>query len=106
MLPHLPPAVLIASSNGSLQRVLTDIVWLFIVALVARALLSWFPPAQPGTALYNIVHALDRITEPVLRPVRRILPPVRAGGMAIDLSIIVTILVLELVVVDVIIRAL
>jgi hypothetical protein len=34
------------------------------------------------------------------------LPPVRAGGMAIDLSIIVTILVLELVVVDVIIRAL
>jgi len=106
MPPYLPPAVLIASSNGSVQRILTDVVWLFIVALVARALLSWFPPSEPGTGLYNIVHALDRITEPVLRPVRRMLPPVRAGGMAIDLSIIVTILVLELVVVDVIIRAL
>jgi YggT family protein len=101
----ISPAVLIAASNTGLQRILTDIVWIYIVALVARALLSWFP-SEPGTTLYSIVRALDRITEPVLRPVRRLLPPVRAGGMAIDLSIIVTILVLEIVVVNVIIRAL
>jgi YggT family protein len=106
MPPHLPLAVLFASSNSGLQRILTDVVWIYIVALVARALLSWFPPSAPGTALYGIVHALDRVTEPVLRPVRRLLPPIRAGGMAIDLSIIVTILILEIVVVNVIIRAL
>jgi YggT family protein len=98
-------AVLIAASNTGLQRILTDIVWIYIVALVARALLSWFP-SEPGTTLYGIVRALDRITEPVLRPVRRLLPPVRAGGMAIDLSIIITILVLEIVVVNIIIPAL
>jgi YggT family protein len=53
-----------------------------------------------------VVRALDRITEPVLRPIRRLLPPVRAGGMAIDLSLIIAILFLEIVVVNVIIPAL
>ena len=101
----LPLAVLIASGNSSLQSVLRAVVWLLIVALVARALLSWFP-AEPGTGLYGVVRALDRITEPVLRPVRRLLPPVRAGGMAIDLSIIIVILVLEIVVIQIIIPAL
>jgi YggT family protein len=101
----LSPAALIGSSNGSLQRILSAIVWIFIVALVARALMSWFP-AEPGGTVHSIVRALDRFTEPVLRPIRRLLPPVRAGGMAIDLSIIVAILVLEIVVVGIIIPAL
>jgi YggT family protein len=98
-------AVLIASANTDLQRVLNLIVWIFIIALVVRALLSWFP-AEPGTGLYGVVRALDRFTEPVLRPIRRLLPPVRAGGMAIDLSIIIAILVLEIVVIQIIIPAL
>ncbi|MGH9018655.1 MAG: YggT family protein [Acidimicrobiales bacterium] len=99
------PGVLLASGNGTLQRILTDVVWIYIVVLVARALLSWFP-SEPGTALYSAVRVLDRFTEPVLRPVRRLMPPLRAGGMAVDLSIIVTILVLEIVVVQIIIPAL
>jgi YggT family protein len=102
--PVLLPA-LIASANTSLQRVLSTVVWIFIFALIIRALLSWFP-AEPGTQLYGVVRALDRITEPVLRPIRRLLPPVRAGGMAIDLSIIIAILVLEIVVIQILIPAL
>ncbi len=98
-------AVLVATANTDLQRVLYLVVWIFIVALVVRALLSWFP-AEPGTTLYGVVRALDRFTEPVLRPIRRLLPPVRAGGMAIDLSIIIAILVLEIVVVQIVIPAL
>ena len=65
----------------------------------------WFP-AEPGTQLYGVVRALDRVTEPILRPIRRLLPPVRAGGMAIDLSIIIAILLLEIVVINIIIPAL
>jgi YggT family protein len=34
------------------------------------------------------------ITEPVLRPVRRLLPPIRMGGMAMDLSPIIVFIVL------------
>lgn len=72
------------------------ILWAYVVVLFARALLSWFP-VHAGSPLLPVIRVLDRLTEPVLAPIRRILPPVRAGGMAIDLSIIVAIIAVELV---------
>ncbi len=82
----------------SLWSILAYIVELYVVVLIARALLSWLP-ARPGTALYRLVRVLDALTEPVLRPIRRVLPPIRAGGMGIDLSIIIVVIVAQLVVV-------
>jgi YggT family protein len=84
--------VLVAAGTG--LRILTYVVELYVVLLFARALLSWFP-SEPGTTMYSVVRVLDRLTEPLLRPIRRALPPLRAGGMAIDLSIIVAIIGLE-----------
>lgn len=84
------------ASNVALQRGLTILVELYVVVLIARALVSWFP-VHPGTPVYSIVRVLEMLTEPVLRPVRRILPPLRAGGMAIDLSIIVAVIALEVI---------
>jgi YggT family protein len=69
----------------------------YVIVLVARALLSWVP-VRPGSPVTGITRVLDKITEPVLRPVRRILPPIRAGGMGIDLSIIIVIVVAEILV--------
>ena len=79
-------------------RILAFVVEAFVVVLIVRALLSWFP-TRPGSALIPVQRALAVVTEPVLRPIRRILPPVRAGGMAIDLSILVVILVAEIIVI-------
>ena len=79
-------------------NILAYIVEAYVVILIARALLSWLP-ARPGTAFHRVVRVLDAVTEPVLRPIRRILPPIRAGGMGIDLSIIVVVIVAELVVI-------
>lgn len=76
-------------------RIIADILQLFVVILVVRALLSWFPVNSSGFAA--VVRALDSLTEPVLRPVRKLIPPVRMGGMALDLSIIIVILGLELI---------
>jgi YggT family protein len=82
----------------SVLDIIAYIVEAYVFVLIARALLSWIP-ARPGSALYRIVRALDTITEPVLRPIRRVVPPIRAGGMGIDLSIIIVIVVAELVVI-------
>ncbi|HVC15636.1 MAG TPA: YggT family protein [Acidimicrobiales bacterium] len=79
-------------------NILAFVVEAYVLVLIARALLSWLP-ARPGTVLFRVVRALDSITEPVLRPIRRVLPPIRAGGMGIDLSIIVVIVVAEIVVI-------
>ena len=46
-----------------------------------------------------MVQLLDAVTEPVLRPVRRVLPPIGIGGMGIDLSIIIVVIVAQVIVV-------
>ena len=64
--------------------------------MLPMALLSWFR-VQPGTTLARVQMFLYRATEPVLRPVRRVIRPM--GG--IDISFIVVFLVLQYVVVRV-----
>lgn len=54
----------------------------YLLILIARSLVSYLPSARNGRA----GEVLSRLTEPVLAPVRRMLPPVRAGAAAIDLS--------------------
>ncbi|GIK72833.1 MAG: YggT family protein [Caldilinea sp.] len=68
---------------NTLFAILAAVLELYSWVLLARALMSWIPNLDP----YNpIVQFLYQITEPVLEPVRRIIPPL--GGM-IDISIIV-----------------
>lgn len=63
--------------------ILAAVLELYSWVLLARALMSWIPNLDP----YNpVVQFLYQITEPVLEPVRRLIPPL--GGM-IDISIIV-----------------
>ncbi len=81
-----------------IARILAYVVEAFVVVLIVRALLSWFP-VRSGSPLIAINRTLALVTEPVLRPIRKILPPLRAGGMAIDLSILVVILVAEIIVI-------
>jgi YggT family protein len=66
--------------------------------LFPRALLSWFP-ARPGSSLASINSVLYRLSEPVLAPVRRLLPPLQAGGMGIDLSFIIVFLGIQLLII-------
>ncbi len=69
----------------------------YFFALLARILLSWFP-VSPDGLVATIFSFLYAITEPVLGPIRRVLPPVAMGGMGLDLSPIILIFVLQLVV--------
>jgi YggT family protein len=61
----------------------------YIIVLFCRVVLSWFP-LQPGTILAQVNRVLFDVTEPVLRPFRRIIPPI---GM-FDISFIVVIFLL------------
>jgi YggT family protein len=72
--------------------------------LFPRALLSWFP-VSPGSWLIPINRLLYRLSEPVLAPVRRVIPPARMGGMGLDLSFIVVFLGIQVVVIPLIAKA-
>ena len=69
---------------------LCQLVLLYQVVIIARVLLSWFP-LQPQSAMARVNGGLFRVTEPVLGPLRRVLPRV---GM-LDLSPLVAILLIS-----------
>lgn len=66
---------------------------LYLVILIARAILSWFP-LRSDSPFVPVARFLNAATEPVLAPFRRIIPP---AGM-FDLSFLVVLLLLEVVV--------
>lgn len=75
------------------QSVASQVICLFanflMIAIIIRALLSWFnlDPSNP------LIQALNAVTEPIIEPIRRIMPRL---GM-IDLSPLVAILLLQFV---------
>jgi YggT family protein len=68
------------------------IIQLYLLVIFVRIIMSWFPPT-PGTTYAQIFEVFDRVTDPVLSPVRAVLPPVRMGSMGLDLSPIVVFLI-------------
>jgi YggT family protein len=78
---------------------LVDLGELYILILLIRAVLSWFP-YDPSSPLNGARRVLFTLTEPVLAPARRIIPPV---GM-VDISFLVVVIVLEILVTQVFAR--
>lgn len=73
------------------MTILCALVTVFIIVLFLRVVLSWFPAPSGGAAtFYRIL--LD-LTEPVLAPLRRMIPPI---GM-LDLSVTVLLVFLFIV---------
>ena len=71
---------------------LCTVLQLWLLAVFLRIVLSWFP-ATEGGGLARVTDVLGAVTDPVLSPVRAMLPPVRMGGMGLDLSPMVVLLV-------------
>lgn len=53
--------------------------------IFARILMSWVR-VEPGTPVASIYSVVFNLTEPVLGPLRRAIPPFRMGMAALDLS--------------------
>ncbi len=72
---------------GSPLAILALAIRIYSIIIIARVLLSWLPPESRPYELDRLLH---RATEPVLRPIRAMLP--RTGG--IDLSPLVALILL------------
>ncbi|WBQ02581.1 YggT family protein [Kribbella sp. CA-293567] len=80
--------------------VLSWVLLAFFLMLVARFVLSlivmfapqWHPKG-PLLLLFEVVYS---VTDPFLRPLRRILPPIGAGGIRIDLSMLMLFVLVSL----------
>jgi len=79
-----------------LIRLICNLLQLYVVAIVARAVLSWIE-VPGGHPVGRAVALLSRIVDPPLRPLRRALPAIPVGGVRLDLSPIILIVAVTIV---------
>lgn len=78
------------------MNLICSLMTIYSLAVLAWVILSWVrvPSDHP---VGRISVFLDRIIYPVILPIRRVVPPLRLGGGALDLSPIVLLLGLALI---------
>jgi len=81
----------IGGFGASLLQVVVGLLQICFWVVLIRALLSWVSPDP-----YNpIVRALVAVTDPVLKPFRKLVPPHKLGGL--DLSPLFVLLLIQFV---------
>ncbi|MBO0772533.1 MAG: YggT family protein [Actinobacteria bacterium] len=78
---------------GIVVVVLTYLLWLYLLLLVGRLIFSWIQAFsrswRPTGPVLVIAEAVFTATDPPLRLLRRFIPVVRLGTVALDLSFMV-----------------
>lgn len=69
----------------------------YFYAVFAWVILSWIRVSSTHP-LGRVQHFLDRIIYPVILPIRRVVPPIRIGGGALDLSPIILLIGIQIVI--------
>lgn len=74
---------------GVVFGLIADLLYLYTFVLLVRVLITWIPNIDPYAQWVQILH---QITEPVLEPARRLIPPL---GM-VDISPIVVFIAVQI----------
>jgi YggT family protein len=68
------------------------VLWIFLLTLFGRMILSWVPVLvrdwQPRGPVLVVAEIIYSVTDPPLRALRRVLRPVRVGNVMLDLAFI------------------
>jgi YggT family protein len=74
------------------------LVYVFFVALLARFVLGWVLAYgrrwQPGRGAAATLESVWSVTDPPLKALRRVIPPLRIGTVSIDLASLVLLVIL------------
>jgi YggT family protein len=74
----------------TISMILTIIWWIFLIMIIMSWLINFNVINTRNQFVASVWRILNQITEPILRPIRRIVPPV--GGL--DLSPIIVFIIL------------
>ncbi|QMU75918.1 YggT family protein [Streptacidiphilus sp. PB12-B1b] len=74
-------------------QVLYIVLYCFLGVLLARLVMDWVRQLardwQPGRAMIVVLECIYTVTDPPLKFLRRHIPPLRLGSVALDLSFLV-----------------
>jgi YggT family protein len=86
---------------GLVLALVSFVLLLLQILLIARVILDWAVtlagPGLPGSFRSRLSVGVRAVTEPLLAPIRRVLPPLRIGGVGIDLAFIVLFLAIVII---------
>lgn len=75
-------------------------LWLYFFILLVRLVVDWIQVFarewQPTGPLLVVLEFVYTVTDPPLRAIRRVIPPLRIGSVAIDLAFIVLIILVRI----------
>ena len=78
---------------GILRTVLTYLIWFYLLLLIIRMIISWIQAFSrdwhPRGAILVVAEGVFTATDPPLRLLRRYIPSLRLGTVALDLSFMV-----------------
>jgi YggT family protein len=86
-----------AITRNDVADYLSTLITVYIVVIFIRILMSWFTRIPYNRYLDIFLRFVSEVTDPFLNIFRRIIPTVRIGPGALDLSPIVAVLVLSIV---------
>lgn len=89
--------VYLAITRQDVADYVNTLVLVYLVLIFIRILMSWIPRMPYNRYLAAFLKFVTDVTDPYLNLFRRILPPVRMGPGALDLSPIVATFVLIIV---------
>lgn len=85
---------------SAVGQVLATVLWLYWVIMIVRLVLDFVqvfaPQWQPRGFLLIAAEAVFTVTDPPLRLLRRIIPPVRVGQVQFDLGFIIILIGLQI----------
>ena len=80
-----------------LREVLTYVLTIYLVVLIARMIFGWIQVFardwRPTGIVLVLAEAIFTVTDPPLKFLRRFIPPLRLGMVAMDLSFMVLFIV-------------
>ena len=86
-----------------MTQILCTLCDIYVLAIFGRIIFSWIPIA-PDSPVAIVRTFLVRVTEPLMGPLRRALPPLRLGGFGLDLSPILVLILIQWVLAGVILN--
>ena len=81
---------------GLVLSAIVFVVWLFFAALIGRLILDWIQILarewRPRGPVLLVAEAVYTVTDPPLKFLRRLIPPLSLGGIRLDLAFLVLML--------------
>lgn len=80
-------------------QTIASVLWIYLIVLIARIVIDYVVMFardwRPRGVVLVIVEVIYTVTDPPLKLLRRFIPPLRIGGVALDLAFLALFILLQ-----------